>query len=184
MRMPPTDPLLPARVRLFLALWPDDATRHALQSLQREISGRRSRPENLHLTLAFLGEQASERVPPLTELINAMPEFSSLLSIDVLGYFPGARIAWAGMAQPDPALMQWQGVLRAELAARQFIGPRLETFRPHITLARDADKPPHVVLPMPIAWRANRVVLVQSEGGNGNPTAYRILAESARAAGA
>jgi 2'-5' RNA ligase len=86
------------------------------------------------------------------------------------------------MAQPDPALVQWQGVLRAELAARQFIGPRLETFRPHITLARDADKPRHAVVAMPIAWQANRVALVQSEGGNGNPTVYRILAGSARAA--
>jgi 2'-5' RNA ligase len=179
--MPPTDSQIPDRVRLFFALWPDDVTRRALQSLQHEISGRVSRPENLHLTLAFLGEQPRHRVPELQEVLNAMPPFASRLMIDVLGYFRGARIAWAGMAQPDPALMQWQGLLRAELAARRFIGPRLETFNPHITLARDAEKPPHTVLATPIAWLANRIVLVESQGGNGNPTVYRIVGEGAHA---
>jgi 2'-5' RNA ligase len=176
--MTPTEPSDPDRVRLFFALWPDDVTRRALQSLQQEISGRRSRPENLHLTLVFLGEQARSRVPELLDVLNAMPRFSSMLMLDVLGYFRGARIAWAGMAEPDPALMQWQGSLGAALAERQSPGPRPETFNPHITLARNADKPPRSVLAAPVAWRANRVVLVESQGGNGKPTVYRIIGEA------
>lgn len=182
--MPPTDILPSSRRRLFYALWPDDATRLALQALQEEIPGRRIRPDNLHMTLAFLGEQDSERVEPLKEILRALPAFESLLSIDVLGYFRGARIAWAGMTEPNPALIHWQGALRDELAAGNFIGPRLETFQPHITLARDARRPAHTVLAVPIRWPANRVVLVESLGGIGRPTVYRIIAESAGATGA
>ncbi|MDB5855680.1 MAG: thpR [Herminiimonas sp.] len=177
----PTDPEVQDRVRLFFALWPDDPTRRALQSLQQAISGRRSLPENLHLTLAFLGSQARSRVEELQDVLNAMPPFASTLMIDVLGYFRGARIAWAGMAQPDPALMQWQGLLRAALVERQILGPRLETFNPHITLARDAEKPTHSVLATPVVWKADRIVLVESQGGNGSPTVYRIVGESAHA---
>jgi 2'-5' RNA ligase len=117
-------------------------------------------------------------VPELLDVLNAMPRFSSMLMLDVLGYFRGARIAWAGMAEPDPALMQWQGSLGAALAERQSPGPRPETFNPHITLARNADKPPRSVLAAPVAWRANRVVLVESQGGNGKPTVYRIIGEA------
>jgi 2'-5' RNA ligase len=165
------------RVRLFFALWPDELTRRALQSLQQGISGRRSRPENLHLTMAFLGEQPRQHVAELLEVLNNMPPFASMLKINVLGYFRGARIAWAGMANPDAALMQWQALLRSALTERQFLGPRPETFNPHVTLARDAEQPLHAVLATPIAWRANRIVLVESQGGNGNPTVYRIVGE-------
>src|SRR5437667_76833 len=45
------------KLRLFYALWPDAATRAALTRLQLAVRGRNMRPENFHLTLAFLGEQ-------------------------------------------------------------------------------------------------------------------------------
>jgi 2'-5' RNA ligase len=51
--------------RLFFALWPDDAVRARLtgvvDSLRRTVSGKWVKPDNLHITLAFLGDIESER---------------------------------------------------------------------------------------------------------------------------
>ena len=52
-------------MRLFLAVNFDDATKHRIQAVQqrlREVAqGDFSRPENLHLTLAFLGEVPAQK---------------------------------------------------------------------------------------------------------------------------
>src|SRR6185436_19398373 len=53
-------------VRLFFALWPPAATVAALAAwavqVQKAAGGRVTRPESIHLTLAFLGEIADDRV--------------------------------------------------------------------------------------------------------------------------
>ena len=50
-----------ATQRLFFALWPDAATSVALAALAQQIAaesgGRPTAPGNVHLTLAFLGDQ-------------------------------------------------------------------------------------------------------------------------------
>ena len=50
----PADSHLP---RLFYALWPDAAARAALAAWQASLGGAPTRPDKLHLTLAFLGRR-------------------------------------------------------------------------------------------------------------------------------
>ena len=62
--------------RLFLALWPDPATAAALAVLARDVAehahGKATPPENIHLTLAFLGNQPSAIVPDLIKSMRAI----------------------------------------------------------------------------------------------------------------
>ncbi|WP_287719822.1 2'-5' RNA ligase family protein [Nitrosomonas sp.] len=66
-------------VRLFFALWPQEEARKQLARLARRIAdqcaGRCVRPENLHLTLAFIGEVDSSvgvGMPPAVQDANMM----------------------------------------------------------------------------------------------------------------
>ena len=50
-----------AKQRLFFALWPDASTADALATLAQQVAaesgGRPTAPGNVHVTLAFLGDQ-------------------------------------------------------------------------------------------------------------------------------
>lgn len=84
-------------LRLFYALWPDDATRDALVGLQKIVRGRTTEKQNLHLTLAFLGQQRAETVPTLREILLELPRQDMALVLDRFGYFSRQKIAWIAM---------------------------------------------------------------------------------------
>src|SRR5690606_40404955 len=80
----------PARRRVFFALWPDDATRGAIERACRQAvrrsGGRPTAKRNLHLTVAFLGELE----PDALELAAAVPPIGVgpfEIVLDRIGYF-------------------------------------------------------------------------------------------------
>jgi len=92
------------QLRLFYALWPDKATRDALANLQLSIRGRIILPQNLHITLAFLGDQPVWLLPTLRTILEGLNFPRIDLKIDRIGFFARSRIAWAGMGkQPHSA---------------------------------------------------------------------------------
>jgi 2'-5' RNA ligase len=165
----PPDPL-----RLFYALWPDQATRAALGALQAELLGRKTLYGNLHITLAFLGLQPAERLPSLRQILTTLPAMDLTLTIDRIGYFPRHRIAWAGLNEIPENLSQLQRSLSEALVQNDFAFDRQPRFKPHVTLARDAAQPAQRPFEA-IHWRVDHVALVQSstelEG-----VGYRVLA--------
>ncbi|TFW10610.1 RNA 2',3'-cyclic phosphodiesterase [Oxalobacteraceae bacterium OM1] len=148
-------------MRLFYALWPDDETRAALQRIQQSMSGRLSAYANLHLTLAFLGQQPASALPVLEDILQRLPPLAPTLHVDRVGYFTRNRIAWAGMHDEPVTLHTLHDELAQALAEAGIRYTPDRTFRPHITLARDASLPPDLVFD-PITWRADQVVLVRS----------------------
>lgn len=160
--------------RLFYALWPDDATRDALTDIQQRIAGRRVRRENLHLTLAFLGQQRADLLPALEDMLMSLPVETMPLSIDRIGYFPRNRIAWSGMSKPSGALMRLHENLTRKLLERGIVFDSSSRFKPHVTLARDADAPEDFDFE-PITWHAGHVALVES-GQDARGVVYRVLA--------
>jgi 2'-5' RNA ligase len=160
-------------MRLFYALWPDDATRAALMRWQETVHGRKTRSQNLHLTLAFLGQQPATSLFTLQEILMQLPQAQMTLILDRIGYFSRQKIAWAGIQAVPDALIGLYQTLMQELA-RHNIAFDQSAFKPHITLARDAASPSGNAVD-PIRWQADQVALVQSaaqpEGGS-----YRILA--------
>lgn len=124
-------------MRVFVAIDLPEPVRDALAAVQDALpAGRLSDPEQLHITLAFLGEQPDEVVEAahwaLTRLSG--PPFD--LQLAGLGTF-GDRAphsVWAGIR--DPAALK---ALQARvLSALHGAGLMLERrrFRPHVTLAR------------------------------------------------
>lgn len=141
-----------------------------------------TRPEHLHLTLAFLpeldewreeeveahGMQWATRTSPLT------------LRLSGAGAFPdpgAARVLWAGVRQEaegeDPRLGSWAAATRA-LASRA--GARVDgtRFSPHVTVARAVGRPGpagHLLQALDTLhtdpWTVDEVCLIRSHLGQG-----------------
>lgn len=150
--------------RLFFALWPPADVRAALGALLPSVQGRRIPVDNLHITMAFLGQQPSERVPALRAIANTLYLADTTLIIDQLGYFSGKRIAWAGMRHPPASLMATRRTLVDAIKQAGLAFDASLAFRPHVTLAREASAPALTQI-APIRWQADRVVLVSSRPG-------------------
>ena len=149
-------------MRLFFALWPPPKTAHALAqwaaAVARETGGTLTRTENIHLTLAFLGDADPDKAHNAASRVQGA-RFS--LPIDHAHYWKHNKIVWVGpqaMPQPLAALVTQ---LHAALKAQSFI---LEDrpFAAHITLLRKA-KPPKTLPPLPaLDWPASEFLLVRS----------------------
>ncbi len=165
--------------RLFYALWPDEVTRIHLIRLQESVVGRKVRPENLHLTLAFLGNQAKSWLPTLAKLLDKLPDQRFTLGIDCYGYFSKPRIAWAGPTETPKPLLELHHSLMHELSTAQLPFKPEGKFKPHITLARDANCPTGPFAPG-IPWRVGKIMLIQSVQVKGSaiysPIREKVLA--------
>jgi 2'-5' RNA ligase len=123
-------------MRLFAALpVPDDAAER-LQSLQRGLPGRLTRPENLHLTLAFFGEVAETTAADIHAALSAVRGRSFEWWLDGAGAFGGDRptLIYAAV-RSEPALT----LLHDKVAqAGRSAGATVEAGRytPHVTLSR------------------------------------------------
>ena len=169
-----------ASLRVFFALWPDAQARDALAKranvVAEEAGGRAPAIENLHLTLAFVGEVAADRVEALCAAGLAatadVPAFD--LSLDRVGAFRGSGIAWAGASSVHADLAQLVSQLNDALTAQGF-PTDLRPFQAHVTLARRCRRQPRANQATPIAWTVAKLVLNASDLGSGGPR-YRELA--------
>ena len=77
--------------RLFLAAWPNADVRAQLASLVEQCAacgqGRAIPAENLHLTLAFLGDLPQERIGEIEELAERLEPAPVQMSLDRFGHF-------------------------------------------------------------------------------------------------
>lgn len=124
-----------------------------------------TREENLHLTLAFIGEARDPR-PAIAALDECVcPAFS--ITVGGAGRF--GDLWWAGI-EPSRELSALAERIQSALRARGFDIER-RPFKPHITLAREvrSDAPLRLDVPrmnMPVG----RVSLMKSERINGRLT--------------
>jgi len=167
----------PGSLRLFYALWPDDATASKLQQLQAPMHGRRIPYSNLHMTLVFLGQQPAALLPDLKDILTRIPRTELRLMLARVGYFPRNRIAWVGPAQTPEPLSVLHGALAQELLDRKVAFNDQHRYSPHVTLARDASLPPDLTFD-PIEWHVTQAVLVQSTT-TAEGSIYKILASRA-----
>jgi 2'-5' RNA ligase len=156
------------RLRLFFALWPDAATRAALAAWSRAIhaasGGRAVRPEILHITLAFLGQCDSARLPALQAAAASVRLRPFKLVVDDPGYWHHHQLAWAGARTTPAELRALVTDLRAALTAREFsFDPK--PFVPHVTLIRKARAGFAVPRVEPIHWRIQDFALIRSIPG-------------------
>lgn len=161
---------------MFFALWPDASTRQALRRLQRlpEVAaGRRVHPEDIHLTLAFLGQVEDDRLPCLEAAADAVQGVPFSMQVARLGHWRGPRVAWAAPTECPAGLAELEGRLWERLASCGF-EREARPFSPHITLARKARPFEARPLPEPIPWEAHDFVLVTSLSDPGGAR-YEVL---------
>jgi 2'-5' RNA ligase len=166
-----------ATQRLFFALWPDADTSGALAALAQEVAaetgGRPAPAANVHLTLAFLGNQP-RRVA--RELSTAAAQISALpfdLVLDHVDCWRKSAIAWAGVKSMPPALVELHQAIARALAASG-LEPEERSFAVHVTLARHTATLVRRPLAPALVWRVREFALVASEllpGGS----RYRVL---------
>lgn len=126
-------------MRLFIAINFDKDTKDRIlecQSRLRKLGrGNFSSPDNLHLTLAFLGEVEEERLEELKAVMDgtAVPEMQ--LTFSKTGCFRGDEELWWIGAEENGKLLRLQEELTDALVDAGF-SPDRKKFRPHITLAR------------------------------------------------
>jgi 2'-5' RNA ligase len=157
------------RLRVFYALWPDPSLQEALAGwgglMQRELGGRLTRAEAIHLTLAFIGEIAVDRIPALCAIGERLNSVPVELVFDRVGCWPHNGIAWAGSTATPHSLSDLVADLRSELSVHGFPAES-RAFAAHVTLLRKATcvslqwQPPH-----PLIWTVRRLVLVRSVPG-------------------
>ena len=132
-------------LRLFIAIELDHPGKRAVGKLIDKIGRLPGRvrfvgPEQMHLTLAFLGDVPAERV---ADIAAAMKRAAAGIdpfpfAIEGFGGFPdlrSPRVLWVGIAEPTGTLVRLQASLAGELAKVGF-PPEERSFHPHITLAR------------------------------------------------
>jgi 2'-5' RNA ligase len=97
------------------------------------------------------------------------------VSLDEIGCFRKAGIAWLGASSSQADLIALQGRLASELQTRGFpIDER--PYAPHLTLARRVEVVVRRSLPAPIVWNVSSFALMASETTASGPI-YRSLAE-------
>lgn len=134
--------------RLFVGIGLPELVTRDLADLDPHIKGVRwLAPEQMHLTVSFLGQVEESMAEVLKEKLRAIRWHWFFLPITGLGSFPAQgrpSIIWAGTGAGHPHLFQLhKRVQEAVLAAG--LEPDLRAWRPHITLARCQGAAPHAV---------------------------------------
>lgn len=132
-------------MRTFIALELPREVKSLLQEMQQElrrlkIGARWVRPQNIHLTLKFLGDINPDDVDRIGDALNGtVADISGLrLSVRGIGVFPGIkrpRVIWVGLGGDLQELFALQSGIEAGLDAIGFPKEK-RGFKAHLTLGR------------------------------------------------
>jgi 2'-5' RNA ligase len=133
-------------MRLFVAIDLDDEVRAAIaeeqKRLRRILADGQPRwvpPEQLHLTLVFIGETDDALLAAIVDAMGRdIPQSPFRLTFGDLGVFPpdGApRVLWMGVVEGARAVVDLQHEIVRRLECTGVVFDR-RLFQPHLTLAR------------------------------------------------
>ena len=154
-------------MRLFAAINLNDDIKNALISVQeqmkqRNIRGNYTKPANLHLTLAFIGEYGDpDNVIEALEQVRFRPFEMKPEGIGSFG-----SLWWAGLSAPEELSLCASRTRRC--LADAGIPFDRKKFLPHITLIREPNeiKIPPIAVPDAV-MTVNRISLMRSDRGKG-----------------
>ncbi|MCL2068216.1 MAG: RNA 2',3'-cyclic phosphodiesterase [Treponema sp.] len=175
-------------MRLFIAVFLSNEVKTELQRLQEQLKvqsykGSFTRHENLHLTLAFLGETEEERLNSLYQIVQEMkyPAFEIAFSRTGCFTHSGKELWWIGADPNDPNLPTLN-LIHGQLINRLKEGGfpvELKPFKAHITLGREIKHSQPIVLDCrKINIKMDRLSLVKSERIRGVLTYTEIFGQS------
>jgi 2'-5' RNA ligase len=170
-------------MRLFIAINFNNETRLCLLALRDVLRGKSQRgnfsaPENLHLTLSFLGECESKQTAAVKSVLSAISFEPFDIMVDRIGRFKrdGGDIWWAGLRE-SKSLTALQRELTEKLINAGFSLDNRK-YSPHITLGREVitDVKPWAI--EPFGETVGTIDLMKSERINGKLTYTAIYEKS------
>ena len=129
-------------MRIFIGIDLDPEVRTRIERFLESVEGFASearwvRPEALHITLKFVGEQTPERVQAITEHLQRVESRAFEIRAGGYGFFPTAkapRVFWIGI-HSGPHLAELAEDI--DIATAELGIPREDRpYSPHLTLAR------------------------------------------------
>lgn len=143
-------------MRCFIAIELDADVRTTLTRLQRnltlaDVPVRWVRPEQMHITLKFLGDVPAEAVTSIGQAMAEVARDVNPFDVAVVGAgcFPpsgrAVRVVWAGLHDPTGELHRCRNRLETALEARGFARDT-RPFSAHLTLGRT--RSPHQAGPL------------------------------------
>lgn len=156
-------------MRIFIAIRFTEAFKYSILDAQdglREygVRGNYTQPENLHLTLAFIGE--TERVAEIKATVDAVKFEPFVIRTGKLGCFNGrSRVLWLGIEGEDKVKTIAQQ-LRRNLD-KCGIDYAKGKFCPHITLVRQPSEMPLDVEVESESMTVSEISVMNSERING-----------------
>ncbi len=168
-----------SKQRLFFALWPDASVRAQIAVVAAPVLAdlpQRAVPAgNYHLTIAFLGAVSPATVADIAAAARGVRFAPFEVILEHGGYWQRSRVAWLAPAGCPQSLATLVDDLWNRLAG---LGLALDSrqFRPHVTLARDADAVTSALLAPPVRWRVQSFALLESTPGSAGPV-YTVLEE-------
>ena len=134
-------------IRAFIAIPLPHPLLDRLSALQRQLesqipsrSVRWVRAEGIHLTLKFLGDTPTEKLPDIKRALAAVARHAPACTFTVgeLGCFPNPRrprVVWVGVQEPTGRLAALQDAIEEVMAPLGY-PPEGRGFTPHLTLGR------------------------------------------------
>lgn len=161
MASPPTE-----RQRLFFALTPSRELAQTFHQLAmndlQACRGRRLKPEQIHLTLRFIGPVKQAVATCVQEAASQihLPAFE--LVFDTLGYWPRPRVVWSMPSHVPSALTQLAAELE-RICVDCGLPPEARAYVPHLTLIRNARQRPADTRMPALQWPVTAFALIRSE---------------------
>ena len=129
-------------MRLFIALDIDDVIRERIARFVEGVAGfapeaRWAKPESLHVTLKFIGEQPEPAVERIKQALATVVASPAEIHFRGYGFFPtakSARVFWIGL-EAGPQLATLAAAIDETMASLG-IPKEDRAFSPHLTLAR------------------------------------------------
>ncbi len=163
--------------RLFFGLWPDRKVRDRLARVGRqfgEARGRQHHPDDLHMTLVFLGKVTEQQLPCVKSVADVVDVEGFSLALNRMGYWSRPRILWCGPEKTPDLLNDLVAELKQGLQSCGFEAEQ-RTYKPHVTLLRKMRGGESGLLEPTIEWEAREFVLAVSGSGPDTPSRYRII---------
>jgi 2'-5' RNA ligase len=135
--------------RLFIGLELPDYCTEALANLDPGVKGVRwLPPEQMHLTMSFLGNVKAREEEQLREALSGVQIGAFFLPIQGVGVFgkPHPKVVWAGVGKGHSHLFALHKRVQ-DAVLRAGLEPDLRTFHPHITIGRTTSVSRAALLP-------------------------------------
>lgn len=185
-----------SRLRTFIAVDPGKTIRDRMVALQDALARAGAEvkwvePDNLHVTLLFLGEVVDKEIPEVCRAVSEVTRRHApfRMSVEGTGCFPNARrprVLWVGVGQGEAELCALHDDLEQPLLDLGCYRREGRRFTPHITLGRTKKDDSHEELAAALAkksdWKGGEIavqeLLVMSSELRSDGPEYTVLSRA------